>query len=85
MDKLKKITNLLIFIGFDNLDYFNTFIFMYDDYHVNIKNFDDIRIINIKIGIDLRLNQKNVIEFLKKEFSHEIRKAKIKQLLTDDS
>ena len=68
MDKLKKITNLLIFIGFENLDYFNTFIFMYDDYHVNIKNFDDIRIINIKIGIDLRLNQKNVIEFLKKEF-----------------
>lgn len=85
MDKLKKITNLLIFIGFDNLDYFNTFIFMYDDYHVNIKNFDDIRIINIKIGIDLRLNQKNVIEFLNIEFSHEIRKAKIKQLLTDDS
>jgi hypothetical protein len=85
MDKLKKITNLLIFIGFDNLDYFNTFIFMYDDYHVNIKNFDDIRIINIKIGIDLRLNQKNVIEFLNIEFLNEIRKAKIKQLLTDDS
>jgi hypothetical protein len=82
---MEKLTDLLLFIGFSNLAFFEKPVFMYCSYVIIIKNFDDIRIDNNKIGIYLKLNQKDAIEFLNIEFLYEIRKSKIKQLLTDDS
>ena len=78
---VRELTNLLLFLGFKNINYLNIGVFVYEGYTVNIKYFDTVRIINNEINLDVIKNPKSMTEFLKKEFLYEIRKAKIKQIL----